>query len=820
MDNINTDTNKLYMVASVNNEKQCNYVAPFHYNDIEAEYNTSLGKVNTPEDINTIKQAFLKINNTANGAITQCCNPELDETHVTTELLTQYRNKFPAVRDIIKNGILDAIEVSTIAQNMEKQNNGWKVLSPYYLCKLSKSELKPTGTPNVFRTVTLLTDCYSKACSADTVTLEHLFNSTRVDTSYTYYDDAKVAQSIQEGDAVGLEKYLRKYNKVNVYLTHDDYENTLLHLAARNKSTPKILAMLLAVKPNLEVRNAEGDKPIHVACRYGNMTVIEQLVKLGAEINPKNNKGETPIMLAVGYSSNSNSMDNEMSGMILRYLYNNGANLFDQDNKGNTILHHIIKHAPDTPEKTKLVRFVIDHGVSAETQNTAGLTALELTADLLDKLIPTTTKAPGSKPVVTQSPYFTEPVIPYKKNSPFPIKQINYDTLGLDNNGMNNRMNNRKPSTNIMNSSNIYNTTTTKYMPGNNINSSNMQRFKKWLSSTSPTATISSLIMEPSLTKAATATTTTTTTTTVPTQTQSFNDTRKEGFQVDKQNYDAMSIREKELLQIQTLLFNDILKSNPDKYDKYINVSEVPHGAPIEILDYMCTGGNESVTGSEDRETCEAMGGQFVKIKNPTTLVKLELLPESERMIAAEDEDELYYPKYPESMPERPLPTIESEPVTTQKATQKATKGNRPTTTTKSNITTNEMFTDFSDTYKSRDDSILQPFNPNELASGGNLTDSMQIYNQVPNFNQNMGGNNLVKPNMRIVDLEHPKIPNGHYLVQETVKAGINAERITSDEGGHIIKKVKILTSNMPLFITLILLFIMLGMVMYIWLQK
>jgi hypothetical protein len=88
----------------------------------------------------------------------------------------------------------------------------------------------------------------------------------------------------------------------------------------------------------------------------------------------------------------------------------------------------------------------------------------------------------------------------------------------------------------------------------------------------------------------------------------------------------------------------------------------------------------------------------------------------------------------------------------------------------------------------------------------------------VPAFANN--GNNLAKPGMVTVDLEHPKIPNGHYLVQETVKAGINAERIATEEGGQLVKKVKVLSSNMPLFITLVLLFIMLGMVMYIWLKK
>ena len=803
-------SNKLYMIASVNNDKQCNYVKPFQYSDIEAEYNTSLGKVNTPEDIAAVKQAFIKINNTANGTITQCCDPGLDETRITTELLAQYRAKFPAVREIIKNGILAALEVSTVAQNMSV--NGWKVLSPYYLCKLSKSELVPTGMPNVFRTATLVSDCYTKACSADTVTLAHLFNSTRVDTSYTYYDDAKVAQSIQEGDASGLEKYLRKYNKVNVFLTHDDYENTLLHLAARYYK-PKILAMLLAVKPNLEVKNAEGDRPLHVACRYGNMPVIEQLVKLGAQVNPKNNKGETPVMLAVGYD---NSKDSEVNGIMLRYLYNNGANLFDQDNKGNTILHHIIKHTPDTPEKTKLVRFVVDHGVSAETKNTAGLTALELTADLLEKLEPATTKAPTVTPVATRSPYFSEPVIPYKTNSPFPIQTLNYDRLGKGDTSSRNKntKSSKTTTTSISGKTETTKPTTTNYMPGSNAYSSDMQRFKKWLSSTSPTATVASLIANPSLTKAATTTTQAAATTT--TQTQPFKNI--EGFQVDKQDYENMSPREKELLQIQTLLFNDILKSNPGKYDKYINVADVPKGAPVEVLDHMCTGGSDEVTGSEDRETCEAMGGQFVKIKNPTTLVKLELLPESERMIDAEEEDELYYPKYPESMPERPLPSLETEdkqslPTTTQKAVQKASnKKSAPT------LKTNEMFTDFSETYISRDADVALPFDANGLTEGGNLVDNLQIYNQVPAFKND--GNNLQKPNMGHVDLEHPKIPNGQYLVQETVKAGINAEVIAAEERAPFVKKVKVLSSNLPLFITLVLLFIMLVMVMYIWLKK
>jgi hypothetical protein len=807
----------LFMTASVNNDKQCNYIKPFNYSEIEKEYNPTTGKVNTLEDIEALKNSIIKINNSANGSLELCCNPALTENSISADLLETYKAIMPFVREIVKNGVLTEIEVSTVAQNPDA---GWKPLTPYYLCKLSQTEFIQTSTPNVYKSSSILKDCYSKDCSTDTITLQHLFNSARGNTSYTYYDDAKVAQSIQEGDASGLEKYLRKYNKANVYLTHDDYENTLLHLAARYYK-PKILAMLLAVKPNLEARNAEGDKPLHVACRYGNMPVVEQLVKLGAEVNPKNNKGETPIMLAVGYD---NPKDREANGIMLRYLYNNGANLFDQDNKGNTILHHIIKHTPDTPEKTKLVRFVVDHGVSAETKNTAGLTALELTADLLSTLHPepTATGPKMTKQAQPPSVYFAEPKIPYKRNSPFPIQVIEYDSLesGENNNNVSSigKSNNissqmtyqyldKNPATTSSQSTETKNTPEkTRYMPGSNAYSSDMNRLKKWLTNVNPSATVAPLIANPELTKAPYTTKATT---------QAFKNI--EGFQVSKQNFGAMSVKEKELLQIQTLLFNDIIKTNPDKYNKYINVSEVPKGAPVEILDYMCTGGSDEVTGTEDRATCEAMGGEFVKIKNPSTLVKLELLPESERHIAAEDEDELYYPKYPESMPERPLPTLEpiqrQIPATT-KAQKKASAAVKPT------LTTNEMFTDFSESYVSRDASIMEPINSARLANG--MTDNLQIYNQVPEFKND--GNQLAKPNMVPVDLEHPKIPVGQYLVQETVKAGINADIITREAnaimGKPLEKKMSVLMSNVPMLLTAVLLVMILLISMYIWLKK
>jgi hypothetical protein len=109
----------------------------------------------------------------------------------------------------------------------------------------------------------------------------------------------------------------------------------------------------------------------------------------------------------------------------------------------------------------------------------------------------------------------------------------------------------------------------------------------------------------------------------------------------------------KELLEIQTLLFNTIIRNNPNKYNNYISVDDIPKGAPIEVLDTVCVGNN--VTGNEDSIECENKGGQLVKIKNRTTKIKLELLPEEKSVLDKVDEKELYFKKQQRKIPQQTM---------------------------------------------------------------------------------------------------------------------------------------------------------------------
>lgn len=120
--------------------------------------------------------------------------------------------------------------------------------------------------------------------------------------------------------------------------------------------------------------------------------------------------------------------------------------------------------------------------------------------------------------------------------------------------------------------------------------------------------------------------------------------TNTENFTVNEVDIEQMPLKKRVLLEIQTLVFNAVIRSNADKYNDYINVSEIPKGAPIEVLNHICVG-EGNITGNEDSYECRKKGGKVIKIDEPTTKIKLELIPELQSAIDDVNQSELYYQK-------------------------------------------------------------------------------------------------------------------------------------------------------------------------------
>ena len=119
-------------------------------------------------------------------------------------------------------------------------------------------------------------------------------------------------------------------------------------------------------------------------------------------------------------------------------------------------------------------------------------------------------------------------------------------------------------------------------------------------------------------------------------------------------NIDKYTDEHKSLLEIQSSLFNNIIRNNPSLYNGYISVDDIPKGAPIEILDTVCYG--SGMTGNEDSDECISKGGQIVKITNRTTKIKLELTDDNDIDIDSVDNKDLYFNKNPTKLPKKNIP--------------------------------------------------------------------------------------------------------------------------------------------------------------------
>ncbi len=116
---------------------------------------------------------------------------------------------------------------------------------------------------------------------------------------------------------------------------------TILLSAAKWDNT-ELARIVLANKPDLNIRNSDGNTPLHLA----SFDVMKLLLDAGAEINSKNNDGRTPLHEAV---SSWSSKTEEVKLLIAR-----NADINAKDNSGETPLSSAI--GAENDEMVQLLR--------------------------------------------------------------------------------------------------------------------------------------------------------------------------------------------------------------------------------------------------------------------------------------------------------------------------------------------------------------------------------------------------------------------------------------------------------------------------------
>ena len=81
-----------------------------------------------------------------------------------------------------------------------------------------------------------------------------------------------------------------------------------------------------------------------LACKHGLDMIVEILLSLNVLVNAQTQYGNTPLIIAVNFSKNTN---------IVQLLLSAGADVHQADNKGNTALDYAV--TSKNPEITQLL---------------------------------------------------------------------------------------------------------------------------------------------------------------------------------------------------------------------------------------------------------------------------------------------------------------------------------------------------------------------------------------------------------------------------------------------------------------------------------
>ncbi|XP_062616864.1 transient receptor potential cation channel subfamily V member 5-like [Saccostrea cucullata] len=153
--------------------------------------------------------------------------------------------------------------------------------------------------------------------------------------------------------------------------------DSLLHIAVKCHDTLHFVELLGKYCPGLLVKHKEnpefyGQIPLHIAIAKGNLSVIELMLK---QVQKNTNKRNSFLQdLLHKQASGSRFLNTIMMGQlpltvaalkgdscVIELLIKYGANIVQQNNLGDTVLHSVVKYAAIYPDKINYLKEMLLH---------------------------------------------------------------------------------------------------------------------------------------------------------------------------------------------------------------------------------------------------------------------------------------------------------------------------------------------------------------------------------------------------------------------------------------------------------------------------
>lgn len=341
-------------------DKKCNYLNP--YNNLELYGNDSL---TDNEKGNNLKRYNTACSN-IQGELKKCC----DKNDTSLEdVLKKMKFKRPLGESVYdKFGNLESIDFC-LEEDPKKCDSKYKKLSAYEICKIPESSNSLTsGKLSNFKQ-----DCYEAKCNPQEKTMNI---SGVVEEDYTYEFDKEVAETIKHNKLKNLQKFILQDRTLKKRpLTHSDEGNTIYHEALKYNAGHILVYLFKNItKDIINKLNSRGNTILHMVMEQDNKSILMLALKMGCDVNAKNNNNETPIFNAIRNGLYEN----------VRLIINYQANLYLKNKEGNTPLLLAIK----TPKKDKrIVKILIDNGSNMKDEDSNKKTILGLLQEKKNKTV-------------------------------------------------------------------------------------------------------------------------------------------------------------------------------------------------------------------------------------------------------------------------------------------------------------------------------------------------------------------------------------------------------------------------------------------------
>ncbi|XP_074029329.1 uncharacterized protein isoform X1 [Leptinotarsa decemlineata] len=158
----------------------------------------------------------------------------------------------------------------------------------------------------------------------------------------------------------------------DVHVRGGKLKETALHIAARVKDGEKCALMLLKSGAGPNLATYDGQTPVHVAARYGNLQTLLLLLEDGGDPQFKNKKGETPLHLA------SRDCRPDVVQHLINYIKDHkgenkaAAYVNEVNDNDETALHYVCAVPKDEVEMPnsdrEVVKLLLENGADVKLQ--------------------------------------------------------------------------------------------------------------------------------------------------------------------------------------------------------------------------------------------------------------------------------------------------------------------------------------------------------------------------------------------------------------------------------------------------------------------